>query len=85
MLLTQDVKCLCTIKPCVGKKEEKNPTHLDYFIQLQLLNKGDYLVNIYLYILRHEETIAMIIELNHGIPGFDNDEIKAILYYISPI
>ncbi len=25
----------------------------------------------------------MIIELDHGIPGFDNDEIKDILYYIS--
>ncbi len=36
-------------------------------------------------ILRHEQTIAMIIELNHGIPGFDNDEIKDILYYISTI
>ncbi len=31
-------------------------------------------------IWRHEQTIAMIIELNHGIPGFDNDEIKDILY-----
>ncbi len=40
-------------------------------------NRGD--------ILRHEQTIAMIIELNHGIPGFDNDEIKDILYYISTI
>ncbi len=37
------------------------------------------------YILRHEQTIAMIIELYHGIPGFDNDEIKDILYYISTI
>ncbi len=36
-------------------------------------------------ILRHEQTIAMIIELNHGIPGFDNDEIKDVLYYISTI
>ncbi len=36
-------------------------------------------------ILSHEQTIAMIIELNHGIPGFDNDEIKDILYYISTI
>ncbi len=36
-------------------------------------------------ILRHEQTIAMIIELNHGIPGLDNDEIKDILYYISTI
>ncbi len=36
-------------------------------------------------ILRHEQTIAMIIELNHEIPGFDNDEIKYILYYISTI
>ncbi len=36
-------------------------------------------------LLRHEQTIAMIIELNHGIPGFDNDEIKDILYYISTI
>ncbi len=36
-------------------------------------------------ILRHEQTIAMIIELNHGIPGFDNDEIKDFLYYISTI
>ncbi len=36
-------------------------------------------------ILRHEQTIAMIIELNHGILGFDNDEIKDILYYISTI
>ncbi len=36
-------------------------------------------------ILKHEHTIAMIIELNHGIPGFDNDEIKDILYYISTI
>ncbi len=36
-------------------------------------------------ILRHEQTIAMIIELNHGIHGFDNDEIKHILYYISTI
>ncbi len=36
-------------------------------------------------ILRHEQTIAMIIELNHGIPGFDNDETKDILYYISTI
>ncbi len=34
-------------------------------------------------ILRDEQTIAMIIELNHGIPGFDNDQIKDILYYIS--
>ncbi len=34
-------------------------------------------------ILRHEQTIAMIIELNHGIPGFDNDEIKDILYCIT--
>ncbi len=37
------------------------------------------------YILSHEQTIAMIIELNHVIPGFDNDEIKDILYYISTI
>ncbi len=36
-------------------------------------------------ILRHEQTIAMIIELNHGIPGFDNDKIKDILYFISTI
>ncbi len=36
-------------------------------------------------ILRYEQSIAMIIELNHGIPGFDNDEIKDILYYISTI
>ncbi len=36
-------------------------------------------------ILRHEQTIAMIKELNHSIPGFDNDEIKDILYYISTI
>ncbi len=36
-------------------------------------------------ILRHGLTIAMIIELNHGIPGFDNDEIKDIFYYISTI
>ncbi len=36
-------------------------------------------------ILRHEQTIVMIIELNHGIPRFDNDEIKDILYYISTI
>ncbi len=36
-------------------------------------------------ILRHEQTIAMIIELNHGLPGFDNYEIKEILYYISTI
>ncbi len=36
-------------------------------------------------ILRHEQTIAKIIELNNGIPGFDNDEIKDILYYISSI
>ncbi len=27
----------------------------------------------------------MIIELNNGIPGFDNDEIKDVLYYISTI
>ncbi len=27
-----------------------------------------------------QQTIAMIIELNHGIPGLDNDEIKDILY-----
>ncbi len=36
-------------------------------------------------ILRHEQTIAMIIELNNEISGFDNDEIKDILYYISTI
>ncbi len=36
-------------------------------------------------ILKHKQTIAMIIELNHGIPGLDNDEIKDILYYISTI
>ncbi len=36
-------------------------------------------------ILRHEQSIAMIIELNHGIPGFHNDEIKDILYYILTI
>ncbi len=36
-------------------------------------------------ILSHEQTFAIIIELNHGIPGFDNDEIKDILYYISTI
>ncbi len=36
-------------------------------------------------ILWHEQTIAMIIELNLGIPGFDNEEIKDILYYISTI
>ncbi len=36
-------------------------------------------------ILRNEQTIAMIIELNNGIPGFYNDEIKDILYYISTI
>ncbi len=36
-------------------------------------------------ILRHEQTIAIIIELNHEIPGFDNDEIKDILYYIPTI
>ncbi len=36
-------------------------------------------------ILRHEQTIAMIIELNYGIHGFDNDEIKDILYCISNI
>ncbi len=36
-------------------------------------------------ILKHEQPIAMIIELNHRIPGFDNDEIKDILYYISTI
>ncbi len=29
--------------------------------------------------------LLYIIELNHGIPGFDNDEIKDILYYISTI
>ncbi len=34
-------------------------------------------------ILRHEQTIVMDIELNNGIPGIDNDEIKDILYYIS--
>ncbi len=34
-------------------------------------------------ILRHEQTIAMIIELNDGISRFDNEEIKDILYYIS--
>ncbi len=34
---------------------------------------------------RHEQTITMIIEPNHGISGFDNDEIKDILYYISTI
>ncbi len=36
-------------------------------------------------ILRHEQTIAMIVELNYGIHGFDNDEIQDILYYISTI
>ncbi len=36
-------------------------------------------------ILRQEQNIAMILELNHGIPGLDNDEIKDILYYISTI
>ncbi len=36
-------------------------------------------------ILRYKQTIAMIIELNLGIPGFDNDAIKDILYYISTI
>ncbi len=36
-------------------------------------------------ILRHEQTIAMIIELNRGIPGFDNDGFKDILYYSSTI
>ncbi len=35
--------------------------------------------------LGHEQTIAMITELNHGIAGFDNDEINDILYYISNI
>ncbi len=36
-------------------------------------------------ILRHEQTIVMIIELNHGVAGFNNNEIKDILYYISTI
>ncbi len=36
-------------------------------------------------ILTHEQTIAIIIEVNHGIAGFDNDEIKEFLYYISTI
>ncbi len=36
-------------------------------------------------ILRHEQTISMIMELNHGIAGFNYDEIKDILYYISTI
>ncbi len=36
-------------------------------------------------ILRYEQTIAMIIELNHGVAEFDNDEIKGILFYISTI
>ncbi len=35
-------------------------------------------------ILRHEQTIAMIIELKHGIPGFDNDKIKTF-YIISQL
>ncbi len=35
-------------------------------------------------ILRNEQTIAMIIEPNHGIPGFDNDEIKDF-YIISQL
>ena len=34
-------------------------------------------------ILNNEQTIAMIIELNHGIPGFDESEIKDILEFIS--
>ncbi len=35
--------------------------------------------------LRYEQTVAMIIELNLGIPGFDNDEIKDTLYFISTL
>ncbi len=31
-------------------------------------------------ILKHEQTVAIIIELNHVIPGFDNDEIKDFIY-----
>ncbi len=31
----------------------------------------------------HEQTIAILIELNDVIAGFDNDEIKDILYYIN--
>ncbi len=30
-------------------------------------------------ILRHEQIIAMIVELNHGVVGFGNDEIKDII------
>ncbi len=32
--------------------------------------------------LKHAQTIAMIIQLNHGIVWFNNDEIKEILSYI---
>ena len=34
-------------------------------------------------ILEHEQTLSMIIELNHGIDGFSQEEIKDILFYIS--
>ncbi len=51
--------------------------------------KGVRLINVYtshVYkredILRHEQTFAVIIELNHGVAGFGNDEKIKYIYII---